>query len=197
MHAIDSKPRLCGISVPWAISPSTAFLRLSWAEGTVDAALVEFVAYYKCLHRGVFPSRDQVQVVNAPGPFELRHDDLSVPYRVVRVAFECVSFLRVLPAISDTQVIDESSFDWSGIAGAYQDGENAEDYVRRSTRQWIETGICPDSGMYVLESSTWLRELGRDATGEKHFLLVGSEASVEVIAKKWQWAEGQPLPEWT
>jgi hypothetical protein len=197
MQATDSKPRLCGINVPWAISPSTAFLRLSWAEGVIDGALVEFVAYYKCFHHGGSQSPDQIQIVNTPDRFESRHDELNVPYRIVRATFEGVSFLRVQPAISDTQVIDDDAFDWTGISGAYQDGESAEEYVRRSTRQWIETGLCPDSGMYVVELSAWLRELGRDGTGEQHYLLVGNETSVEIIAKKWRWDEGQPLPEWS
>lgn len=190
-----SKPRLIFVNVPWMISPSTPFLRLSWSEED-SATHVDFVAYYETYGRQIRVPDGDIQVVNAPSEFVARSDNAEVPYRLVRVTFTAVSHLRVLPAISSWQVIDEDDYDWRYAKFTYVEGSSIDDYLQRTAEEWLRSGICPNARMYVVEKSPWIRELGSEYYGASHFLLLGHDAYVEIIADKWEWQEGQALPGW-
>jgi hypothetical protein len=191
MNDRRSQPRLCVQAVPWSISASAAFLRISWRYGQLVA---EFVAYYKQFDVEDAEWGCRVEVATPPTEFAPRQDSIERPFRLVRLTFQHAFWVRVSPAFSDTQIIDEAAFDWTQVRGAYQSDEGIEEYLRRTQRPWLESGVCPNPCFYSIDNSAWMREACAH-TQEKyhHFILLGSEEYVEVIAKSWSWLEGQPV----
>jgi hypothetical protein len=64
------------------------------------------------------------------------------------------------PAYSDTQVVEESQFDWSQVPGRWRTGEDIFEYFKRERDLWEESGICPNPRAYEIFSSAWLTQTG-------------------------------------
>ncbi len=195
MNTSKNLPRLANINVPWAISPSTAFLQLKWKEGEYNAC-VDFVAFFKQFSSNRVWSSKQVQIVAEPEEFNMSHDETGYPYRRVRMVFDHVKHARISSSFAEFHVIDYSKYDWSAVPGAYRDDEPIDEYLKRSTTLWLETGICPDSRVYVVENSSLLGQIDEDIDPDRHFLILGDESSIDIVAKKMRWYLGQPLLGW-
>jgi hypothetical protein len=181
------------------VSASTPFLRLFCSESAAEGGTyIEFVAFYEC-ENAEFGTKDSVHVVQPPPPFQLALGTHAGPYRLVRISFKNGLWVRVNPAHSDTEVVDESMFDWSQVSGRWKTGEDIFDYFKRDKESWRQTGICPDPGFYEIQSSRWLDETGASddrSTKWKHFLVLGHDSYAEVIAESFEILEGQVLAGW-
>ncbi len=161
---------------------------------------VQFVAYDKRLDKdSENQASGKVRVAQPPSEFRPFDGPVSKPYRQVRVCFPGEAYAKVSPAFSDTQVIDESRFDWSQVPGRWNPGEDIFDYLRRQDRLWHQTGICPNPRIYQIEGSRWLQDVSfSDDPSPRlsHYIILGHDLFVEVIASDHIIIEGQILDEW-
>ena len=111
----------------------------------------------------------------------------------MRVNFEGGFAIRRHPSFSDLEVIPEADFDWSALVGSRKAGETVLETVARGTKYWRETGLAPNPGMYGVERSPWLSALDEAPQGLHHYILLGQDDYVEILAKGWTWELGQVL----
>lgn len=209
------KPRLLPTGVPWRISASTPFMKLLPPEGGMgEKVQVTFVALFGCeANEGgpVLPTASIPRFVEEPGPFQLSEVPSLKPYRMIRLSFFEVADSWSLSAI-DEQGFEEQ-FDWT-IAKEHEGGQSDWDECRRRFwKTWRQTGICPDPLMYEVDPplGLWKPESSQDSfldfvrieriesvgarfsdtRGLHHFLLLGHDDNVEIIAKRWTWEVGQ------
>jgi hypothetical protein len=199
-----TKPKLLPVSVPWSISPSTPFLTLRAAESDpehpteVTAAAQFGLEQQQQNAQGSGPSRS-VKIVQPPRSDEGTTATLQAAtgglYQLIRITFEVGAWARFYGSYSDTQVVEEAAFDWSALAHLNEHWKaGVEAYRRNYWSLWHQTGICPNPNMYEVEGSTWLREVNVRNPAFKHYLIVGHDAYVEVIAKGWRWESVRSLP---
>lgn len=186
---MDIREVLFPVEVPWMISPSVPYLRME-SKGQAKPISVTFIGFFE-LEVGSEPTTSSV--VQDPGEFVASNMATGSRYRLVRIVFDESVHVRVQPAFSDLEVIQESIYDWSNVPSAIQGNEMAEESVDRVGQLWKATGLCPDPRMYEVRESKWLRELGLDAAKWRHYILLGHDDYIEVVAKKYEWQSGQAL----
>ena len=144
---------------------------------------VTFVVYFKLADGGEYDN-DEIKIVSEGEiVFEPLEEDDYNPYHLVKIA--CVDGLcsRTTPSFADGEVIPEAEYDWSEVPGALQPDEDALSNHRRTTQFWIDHRTSPDPGAYMVEPSPWIAELGPEAAGLQHYLILGQDHYVEVIAR--------------
>lgn len=180
-----AKPKLIPVKVPWGIASATPYMQCAIAEH--KPAEVRFIAS--------FLSDELQKLRQSTSSQELRQLfakglNFDAPEYIVEVAFDEFGWCRVAPAITDGIVIDEAAYDMSEVSSTTLElGESLVEWRTRFRLQWIETGICPNPGMYEVVGSSWYLALSLDGprAAHKHYLLLGEEMSIEIIATGWQW----------
>ncbi len=219
------KPRLLPVGVPWRIDSATPFMRvfasgeeigvgvpwisslsevLSQARnpttGIRETLFATFVGYFGTEDKGPsreFPHPDPPVVVTSPGEFNAHAPKSEGAYRMIRLTFYEVADTTVFRAGSD--YVLEQLYDLSAIGDHAQGTHNWKQYRRRIWRSWRDTGLCPDPRMYEVENSPHvvrLRSENPHWNKFKHYLLIGNDVNVEVVAARWIWEEGQTLAGW-
>lgn len=188
----ERKPKLLPVQVPWMVAFSSPFLRGHLTESGQPSAIT-FVGYFKLDHVRLPGTEAHFEMVKEPVKFEPARTDERCPYRLIRINFSGGRDIRTLPAFSDSQVIEESRYDWSGVPGDLLPGEDAMANHRRTDQYWLDTGTSPDPGVYEVEGSTWLAELSDDSDGLHHYMILGRDEYVEVLAEGWSWQAGQSV----
>jgi hypothetical protein len=194
-------PKLKPLKVPWMLSPSVPFLQLVAQEGSPGHSVaVQFVAYDKRLEKdSENRAPGKVHVARPLSEFRPFDGPVTKPYRQIRMCFPGEAYAKVSPAFSDCQVIDESCFDWSDVPGRWEPGEDIFDYMRRQDRLWHQTGICPNPRIYQIEDSHWVRDAsfsGDPSPRLNHYIILGHDLFVEVIASDYIVIGGQMLDDW-
>ncbi len=191
------QPRLIPLSLPWCISPSTPFLRLLWEERTALAS-VEFCADFgPAIDRAVSPSGqlsgEIVDVLIAePPPIGLPIEGTRsrTRFRWLRASFSGVHTAETHLAHSNTEVIDESSYDWSELGKAnWTPGRDSTEFLEAFHKQWLESGLCPDPGIYLVETAELRPETAQ-------YLILGHDAYITATAEAFDWVTVRDLPEW-
>ncbi|MGO4522992.1 hypothetical protein AB4076_20425 [Dyella sp. 2RAF44] len=175
------------VRVPWMISPSVPYLRMELSEQEQPAAAT-FIGFFEL---EIGSNTVAPFVVRDPGEFVRSNSMSGAAHRLVKVLFEEVSQARILPAVSDLEVISEQRYDWSNVPSGIDSGETAEQSVSRVGSLWKATGFCPDPRMYEVGDSSWIKELGLDASQWRHYILLGHDEYVEVVARQFDWQPGQ------
>ena len=170
------------LSVPWMICPSVPKLTLISEED--GEQLVRFCGFFgfEDLATTVMDKisvDDDVLVANS--------NEISLRYQLISLKFECVGWLRRNPQYSDREVIKESDYDWSAVSGCIQNGEGIDDWLIRSQQEWMETRVCPNPGVYVVENSDWNVGPDKGRYNLKHFLILGDSISIEILAQDCSW----------
>jgi len=206
MAPTNTKQLLKPLHVPWMVSPSTPFLVMHFSESGGDdgdfPSYVEFIAYNRLFKEELAEgtSGRYVQVVSPPplGFFRSIDGESAGAYQLVRLQFSCASQARVLPSFSDSQVIEESAYDWSLVTGAWDGQEDIRDWLKRGNEDWRETGLSPNPGAYEVERSHWLQKSGPSTDDDQwhHYLVVGHDCYAEVIAQGIRIIYGQVLENW-
>lgn len=195
--SMPPKPKLEPLKVSWMVSPSAPFLRLVAQEGLpVHAVEVQFVAYDKRLDNDAGNQMGMVRIAESPSDFRPYDGPASKPYRQIRICFVGEAYAKVSPAFSDSQVIEEAYFDWSGVPGRWEPGEDIFEYLRRRDRLWYQTGICPNPRIYKVEGSKWLQDaISSERPGSRlnHYIILGHDMFVEILASEHRIIEGQML----
>ena len=185
-----AKPRLISVKVPWAVAADTPYLRLTASESPVEAH-VRFVAFF-ALGRDVRTTQTPSQVGFAraevfypPHDSNIKRGPPSGPDQVIKVSFDQAVEARMVRAFSDASAIDYSAFDCSALFDPNEYVEDIKRWLTEYHQEWRRTGFCPDPRMYEVEGSAWLGEY--EHHGWKHYIIVGHDAYVEVLAKDWKW----------
>ena len=186
------RPQLLPVVAPWMVAVSAPFLKPHRSE-TGQPLSVTFVGYFKMDHIQPQDGTPQFEIVREPPEFEPATSDERHPYRLVKISFSGGRTMRTTPAFSDGEVIEEDAYDWSSVPGDLRPGEDAKNNRERRNRYWLETGTSPDPGVYEVAGSPWLAELGEDAEGLHHYMILGNDDYVEVLAEGWSWQAGQPV----
>ena len=165
-------PRLRPINAPWMIStaaPEIGF-RVKSQEGLFHG-YVDFLALF------------------TPPKAWRGGDDRY--YHVV-VVFDSIVSLRMSPEFSGIDRSRWHGYDWGAVPGAVDDNGESESRLNQLDEQWEWTGVCPDPRAYVIEDSDWLVQLGftsdlPDSLRVDHYLLMGRDHYIEIIAKSMRW----------
>ncbi|MCR6477911.1 hypothetical protein NU688_17240 [Variovorax sp. ZS18.2.2] len=184
------KPRLRPPAVPWKVSPSVPHIGLT-QPGVDGIAYVTFIGFFKTA--AVDAAADSVvATIPVPDAFVESSDWHGSRHRLVQLEFSSCIQVRQTPAFSDAEVVEEEGYDWSFVPSNMREHETPEDCVQRVHDLWMSKGTCPDPGMYEVEGSLWLASLGHPRNA-RHFLLLGHDEYLEVIASDWKWKPGQAV----
>ena len=186
------KPKLLPVMVPWQIEAGAPYLSLE-TSARGEPLSATFIAFFKCDESSAKRSSTDAHIVSKPPAFQARSQDVKTPYRLVRVSFIGAHSGHTRRAVSDHEPVREADFDWTAIASWPRPGEPPEQTVRRSRDLWLMTGMCPDPCMYQVQGSRWIRELGLSESTWHHYLLLGHDEYVEVVAQGWMWEAGQAV----
>jgi hypothetical protein len=178
------------VDVPWKISPSVPYLEIVDASSD-RRAFATFIGFFKTAAPEA-AAESIVARVPAPDTFAASADWRGARHRLVRIEFDGCTNVRRTPAFSDSELVDEANYDWSMVSSGLRDEESVEECVQRVHDRWMSTGLCPDPAMYEVINSPWLDVLGRSGTA-RHYLLLGHDDYVEVVATGWRWQPGQPV----
>lgn len=179
--------RLVPLEVPWQISPSTSFLRLHASECPQDDPVrIVFIAYLGLENNRMLPQSKEQVAQRVPPTTEAISSGAG--YCEVRVTFDTGLWCRMSPACSDSETIRENAYDWSQVKCTWDGEQDIDEWLYAFKKLWRETGMCPDPRIYQVEDSEWLRSIGSCLGTEwKHYLVVGHDNYVEVIAKSCKW----------
>ncbi|MBI1191035.1 MAG: hypothetical protein GC200_10190 [Tepidisphaera sp.] len=181
---------LVAIQVPWMVDLSTPFVSLIVTEAADDGD--NYVRFLAMPMAGMLdgPERgfewQDVRVVESSDKAPTGGGRASYdPCSWVRIQLIGHVASRMLPAFSDSKVLDPSRFTLAAVnnLGYAQDPSG---YAKRFRDAWIATGICPDPGVYEVRGSAWLAECGIEE-GYAHLVVRGHDVFVEAIASRWSW----------
>jgi hypothetical protein len=187
-----TKPRMVAAEVPWQVAVDAPFLELvTEPDGTPRSAT--FTAYFKrVLREGEEWLGGTVTVVREPSPFRPAKLDELGEYHRVRLRFLGGVIARLLPSRSESEDIDYQAYDWSGVPAAnLQPGESVEELLDRRDRYFLATGLSANPRFYIVENTSWLAEEAPGRDDLHHYVLLGDETYLEVIAAGWEWDLGQ------
>jgi hypothetical protein len=187
--------RLIPVLVPWKVSPSTPFLRLRVSEAD-EPTTVTFMANFSTpliAQDAVEVGFHRVQVVGPTAESGAVQETETSCWGIVKVVFRRGLWARFTPSHSDREVVKESSYDWSALPAVKLESFGEE--RRRLDSIWRESGLCPDPRFYVVSGSRWLQETTRAGSSFKHYMVLGHDAYVEVIAETatWQGQGSEPV----
>lgn len=191
-------PKLLPVQVPWQVSPSTPFLRLIISED--GSTQVKLVAHFGPQEVAETPRRlgfSRALMVSTPERGDLDLSPKEAPFQLLVLTFKTGLWVRWSPSYADSQVVEEAAYDWSALACRFHAGEDPAEWLRRFREMWKSTSICPNPGIYTVVGSTWLQEMGEDGSAVyRHYLILGHDAYVEVIAEDWGWKSEGGLAGW-
>lgn len=170
---MPDRPLLKPLPLAYMVSPSVPFLEVAASEDTAASPTVV-------------------------GFFATHIDGSSSRARLV---FKTGLWVRLSPSYSDREVVREADYDWSAVPQLSAGADYRETRLRRD-ELWRTTGVCPDPHAYEVVGSEWLaahdEPVGPDRDRLHHYLVLGHDAYVEVLATSW-WAEEEserkPMPD--
>ncbi|SKC08469.1 hypothetical protein [Luteibacter sp. 22Crub2.1] len=185
--------KLLPATVPWQVSPSVPHLKLQVGHDRKPSSAT-FIGHFNDREHQLPSVPNSVpKRIGVPDAFTPEDGRTLGRFQMVRVSFLGGLDSRVCHAVSDIEVLSERDFDWSAVPGGLLPGEKVSDNVKRIDAQWRTTGICPDPGVYEVQHSIWLRELGLDRRSLRHIIILGHDDYLEIIADDWQWELGQSV----
>lgn len=190
MTQIRNKPKLVPLSVPWSVAVDETRLELH----TDEAGFPVSATFVGCFRNS--PLDDEARIGMDRDSLEFQIPSQGEP---ARFHFVKVNFLNGLGSgwhqhYSDWENLDLDPYDISDFEGAIRPGESADEAVDRFNAFYELTGIPADPRVYEIKGSSSLRELAADRSDLHHYLFLGSERNLSVIAEGFEWELGQPAP---
>lgn len=153
--------KLVIVKLPWTISSSVSDLRVE---------IIENGDTYISAEAAVLPEEGKMEK--------------ALEYRRVLLVFAAGQWVKTEPAYDDRHIFppgrfeeaEQKRFDFLSLEGR-----------REYRKEWVNSGICPDSRIYTVENSLWLRETNAERFGCHHYVLKGLDMWVELLAKSIQW----------
>jgi hypothetical protein len=187
------KTKLLPLPVPWSVSPSTSYLRLFANESESDTpSQIRFVAQFcsdviKKEYENQTKKIESPQIFYSPYDTNIKLGPKGGTVQLIKVTLIQTIEARIAAAVSDSAAINYSDFDCSAMQ--FQPNEpisNAGAWLKAFHQKWIEAGICPDPHAYEAQESKLVSQNAL-SRGFKHFIFVGHDAYIEVVAKAWTW----------
>ena len=179
------------MNVPWSIDPATPFIKLIACEN--EDAFVECAVDFGPLlsQQKTTPERipENNRSVLAVSTSDVAGSitEAMTDYQLIEITFEWGMWTKMSPSSSNFQATLGSEFDMSRFKILYSIGEDGVSYLARFNDIWLQNGICPNPNFYEIEGSPWVEATNASRWGGRHFLLVGHDAYIEIIAKDWKW----------
>ncbi len=161
MKAQKLKP----VEVPWRIAVSTPCLELLYKESDVenDVRLSAMVQILVDTNIGEF--------INS----------------FVEIVFHRCEYFILKPGYTERSVFDPSLY-YVTIGDDLDSQFITPDLYRKvMIEKWINTGLCPDPGMYEVVGSREIQNLGFPFEEHRHYIMKGLESFIGIIAKDWTW----------
>ena len=192
MSQSRQKQILVPFKVPWMVSPSTSFLRLTASESARNGETkLSFVATFRPRAQLAPKFRTGAAVLVVPSTgMHPNPSNLDGETQLIMLTFDSGIWSKMYPT-SDEEEDDE--YDSSAVP---QLDPRESDSLAEFDRLWGETGLCPDPCVYEVRSSLWLRELNLEDKGWNHYLIEGHDAKVEVLARNCEWRSEGTLEGW-
>lgn len=187
---------LVPVQVPWMISPSTPFLEVFASEDSADKPTVaRFIGYFALEEATESSPPESKQGAGSDQVFLVSNPFLGTPsdttrgpsrYKKVAVRFTQGIWVSFQPTFDDFSG-EQPDYDWSQVPNFFDPNQGLEVWNRKLHEEWSRTSWCPSPRMYEVKGSGWLKDLDLVSLDFKHFLLLGHDAEVEIIAKSWEW----------
>jgi len=190
------KLKLKPAKIPWSIAASASFLTTHFDEKGSLQHLTVVGNFW--MHAGDQLSAGHVEVAAEPEAFRPAMPNEKALYQLVRITFTGLIEWICNPAYSESESIQESKYDKSlvPIRQAYEKWRagiwNMPDVQRFKMDYLKDTGFDSSPRIYEVLNSPWLEASVAGGNELKHFMFVGDESVVEVLAKGWHWELGQP-----
>jgi hypothetical protein len=170
-----STQRLHPLNVPWMVARDWTRLVVAFAEN--ENSHVSFDV-------SVLPSGEEDQVLYS-----------KLPVKRVSIEFVGGHWIKTAPSWSDGEPVDPSRFDWGHVFVLSELPSELRESLLAFRAKWIAEKRCPDPGAYEVSPSEWLAETGATRFKCKHYLIVGHDASCEVLAMglDWKWESEQVI----
>lgn len=181
------KPKLIPSQVPWSVASGAPHLQLIASEMPAKA-IVKFVAFFGAeqpsIPMGGFPA---AEIRYSPHESNIKLGRKDGPEQIVSIEFDNAIKAQFVVSFSDLSPIDPDAYDFSAFTWhPYKPIDDPSGFLENYRQEWQKTGICPNPGMYEVSGSEWLVE-GMIKRGFGHYLILGHDAYIEVIAKAWSW----------
>jgi len=153
--------KLVIVKLPWMLSPSVSDLR------------VEVIENGDCVISA------EVAVLPESAPLTNALDN-----RRVSLTFAGGQWVRTHPYLGD-HVIPPNLFE--PPQKPWFDRLSVQRSLRQCRELWVSSGHCPNSRVYQVQNSSWIREQNAERYGCQHFVLQGHDIWVELLAKSFRW----------
>jgi hypothetical protein len=160
-------PQLHPLIVPWQISPSTP--SLGFATRNIDGINHGYVTFMGFLG-------EMTNLCAQHGR-----------YKQVAVVLEQVQFAKLYPDRSASDSARVEGYDWSLVPNFADEHNSLKGAIRRFHDQWNATDICPQPSAFTVCDSDLLRDLRIPVDTFKHYVFLGDDFNVEVVAKSMTW----------
>lgn len=160
-------PQLQPLVVPWSISPSAPSLGL--ASRNIDGTNHGYVTFMGFLGETTTLSSQHGR------------------YKQIAVVLEHVQYAKLYPnhSAGDSDRLD--SYDWSRVPEFADERNSFKGSLRRFHDQWNATNVCPQPSAFIVHESDLLSELRIPHDKFTHFLFLGDDFNVEVVAGAMTW----------
>ena len=163
MTAGSQKPQLRSEPVEWMVDAATPQLELV-AQEVAGPWLVRLLADF--------------------GPLSPESERL----RWLELSFVGSQSCRLTGAWSNSEVLAPDRFDWQHVPFRQEPVENVTAWLAQFRSAWKEAELCPDPGIYEAHGSSWAHEIGiTNDEGLHHYLILGHDVYVEILAESWSW----------
>ena len=161
------------VKVPWMVSRSLSNLQVVCDSADLENPIVvRFEAFF-----------------GSPGTLERDKNE----YQKVRVTFQSGLSVNYCPKFYPTDKRRLDNFDWNEVPEFRDATGSLAGHQERFRQEWERTSHCPDPAMYEIHNSQLLKAIELDMHGYKHFLILGGDINVEVIAKDYMWESEGPV----
>lgn len=182
--------KLSPLIVPWMISPSMPNLKMMLEDN--GRGVFQFFGFF-----GFEPltedERTKQDIGQGTQGLRLDPSRKNGRHQLISLTFKNIGWLIKNPQHSDTEVINESLFDWSEVRGRLIPGETISEWQNRCSQEWVNTKISPNPSIYTITNSDW--NIQEAKTWElKHYLILGDSSYIEILAQDFEWiSEGTVL----
>lgn len=151
---------LIPVKMPWRISPNHSGMQLSIGE-------------YQTAYATEVTLQASICIVEP--------DSNRWEFHAIRIGFGTAVAAKLVPYFAEQYPLDCSLYEGHITAEQSPTVAKLDDFFREMDREWTETGMCPDSGLYKVEKSEWIEQLKLPPLEASHYLLIGREALIEII----------------
>ena len=195
------KEKFNAVKASWRVDFSTPYISLNALEN--DFAEISFGADFGRHMKGNNSQEDsqaidfeEVSIVEYPNSLILENYS-QYQYQRVKVKFDTFYSIKMSPSYSSLCVINDKNYDWGSVMFFDLISQDLEIWSEKFYTYWKEANVCPDPRMYEVENSKWLENEARAVRlGCKHFIILGHDSYIEILAKNWDWVSLGGLSNW-